>query len=154
MVAPLRPALVFIGFMAAGKSTAALEAAAALGETAADSDALLELELGESIQSYFASHGEAAFRQAEERLVCALLDRADGGVIALGGGAVTSPRIRAALTRHTTVLVDVDLETAWERACGHARPLAPGPRPTTRSSTPRARGSTARRTARAASRAA
>ena len=54
--------------MAAGKSTAALEAAAALGETAADSDALLELELGESIQPYFARHGEAAFRAAEERL--------------------------------------------------------------------------------------
>jgi len=124
VVAPLRPALVFIGFMAAGKSTAALEAAAALGETAADSDALLELELGESIQSYFASHGETAFRAAEERLVCALLERADGGVIALGGGAVASARIRHALQRHTTVLVDVDLGTAWERACGQDRPLA------------------------------
>jgi shikimate kinase / 3-dehydroquinate synthase len=122
--APLRPALVFIGFMAAGKSTAALEAATALGETAADSDALLEVELGDTIQSYFVRHGEAAFREAEERLVCALLDRVDGGVIALGGGAVTSPRIRHALARHTTVLVDVDLETAWARACGQARPLA------------------------------
>jgi shikimate kinase/3-dehydroquinate synthase len=125
---PLSPALVFIGFMAAGKSTAALEAAAALGATVADSDALLELELGESIESYFARHGEAAFRAAEERLVCALLDRADGGVIALGGGAVTSPRIREAMARHTTVLVDVDLETAWARARRHgpppARPLA------------------------------
>jgi shikimate kinase/3-dehydroquinate synthase len=124
VVAPLKPALVFIGFMAAGKSTAALEAAAALGENAADSDALLEAELGDTIQSYFARHGEAAFRAAEERLVCSLLDRADGGVIALGGGAVTSPRIQAALERHTTVLVDVDLETAWARACGQGRPLA------------------------------
>jgi shikimate kinase / 3-dehydroquinate synthase len=56
--------------------------------------------------------------------VGALLECADGGVIALGGGAVTSPRIRAALARHTTVLVDIDLETAWARACGQARPLA------------------------------
>jgi shikimate kinase/3-dehydroquinate synthase len=124
VVAALKPALVFIGFMAAGKSTAALEAAAALGETAADSDALLETELGDTIQSYFERHGEAAFRHAEEQLVCGLLERADGGVIALGGGAVTSPRIRDALKRHTTVLVDVDLETAWARACGQGRPLA------------------------------
>src|SRR4029077_17561550 len=58
VVAPLRPALVFIGFMAAGKSTAALEAATALGETAADTDALLEAEFGESIQAYFDREGE------------------------------------------------------------------------------------------------
>jgi 3-dehydroquinate synthase len=124
VVAALNPALVFIGFMAAGKSTAALEAAAALGETAADSDALLEQELGETIQSYFDREGEAAFRAAEERLVCGMLDRADGGVIALGGGAITSARVREALGRHTVVLVDVDLETAWSRACGEGRPLA------------------------------
>jgi shikimate kinase/3-dehydroquinate synthase len=124
VVAALTPALVFIGFMAAGKSTAALEAAAALGETAADSDALLEAEFGETIQSYFEREGEPAFRAAEERLVCALLDRAEGGVIALGGGAVTSPRVREALRRHTVVLVDIDLETAWTRACGEGRPLA------------------------------
>jgi shikimate kinase/3-dehydroquinate synthase len=124
VVAALKPALVFIGFMAAGKSTVALEAAAELGETAADSDALLEQELGETIQSYFAREGEAAFRAAEERLVGELLDRADGGVIALGGGAVTSARTREALRRHTVVLVDIDLETAWGRACGEGRPLA------------------------------
>src|SRR3954454_4021373 len=110
--------------MAAGKSTAAREAAAELGETAVDSDALLEAALGETIQSAFDRDGEAAFRAAEEELVVALLDRADGGVIALGGGAVTSPRTREALRRHTVVLVDVDLETAWERACGVGRPLA------------------------------
>src|SRR6185312_106382 len=124
VVAPLRPALVFIGFMAAGKSTAALEAAAALGESPADSDELLERELGTTIQEYFDRHGEPAFRAAEQRLVGALLDRADGGVIALGGGAVLSERTRAALRRHTVVLVDVDLETAWERAQGKGRPLA------------------------------
>ena len=53
-----------------------------------------------------------------------MLDRADGGVIALGGGAVLSERTRAALRRHTVVLVDVDLETAWSRAAGEGRPLA------------------------------
>jgi shikimate kinase / 3-dehydroquinate synthase len=122
--APLSPALVFIGFMAAGKSTAALEAAAALGTTALDSDELLERQFGETIQSYFDRAGEPAFRAAEEELVATMLERADGGVIALGGGALGSARTRAALARHTVVLVDVDLETAWARACGQGRPLA------------------------------
>jgi shikimate kinase/3-dehydroquinate synthase len=124
VAAPLKPALVFIGFMAAGKSTAALEAAAALGETGADTDELLEREFGESIQAYFDRAGEPAFRVAEEALVTRLLDRADGGVFALGGGAVLSARTREALRRHTVVLVDIDLDTAWERARGQGRPLA------------------------------
>ena len=42
MAAALKPALVFIGFMGAGKSRAAREAAAALGVPADDADALLE----------------------------------------------------------------------------------------------------------------
>ena len=120
MAAALNPALVFIGFMAAGKSTAALEAAAALGETAADSDALLEAELGERIQAYFDRAGEAGVPRRGGAARHAMLDRADGGVIALGGGAVLSERTRAALRRHTVVLVDVDLETAWGRAAARA----------------------------------
>jgi shikimate kinase/3-dehydroquinate synthase len=124
VAADLEPALVFIGFMAAGKSTAAREAAAALGVTADDADALLEAELGQSIQAVFERDGEAAFRAAEEKLAVGLLERADGGVIALGGGAVQSAAVRAALERHVTVLVDVDVDTAWNRAHGHGRPLA------------------------------
>ena len=68
MGAPLKPALVFIGFMAAGKSTAAAAAAAALGVPAADSDALLEQGFGETIQARFDREGEAAFRAAEDAL--------------------------------------------------------------------------------------
>ena len=96
-VAALKPALVFIGFMGAGKSRAAREAAAALGVAADDADALLEAELGRPIAGVFARDGEAAFRAAEEELAGALLETADGGVIALGGGALHSERVRAAL---------------------------------------------------------
>ena len=124
MVAALKPALVFIGFMAAGKSTAAREAAAALGVAVHDSDALLEAHFGAPLQAVFDLEGEPAFRAAEEALVTRLLDEADGGAIALGGGALGSARIRAALERHTVVLVDIDVDTAWSRAAGHGRPLA------------------------------
>ena len=122
--AQLSPALVFIGFMGAGKSTAAREAAAALGVACADADRLVEERLGEPIESYFDREGEGAFRAVEEEVVGELLERADGGVVSLGGGALGSERVRAALGAHTAVLVDVELETAWSRARGRGRPLA------------------------------
>jgi shikimate kinase / 3-dehydroquinate synthase len=123
-VAALKPALVFIGFMGAGKSRAAREAAAALGLVADDADALLEAKLGRPIADVFERDGEAAFRIAEEDLAGTLLETADGGAIALGGGALSSERVRAALARHVVVLLDVDLDTAWARAGESGRPLA------------------------------
>jgi 3-dehydroquinate synthetase/shikimate kinase len=124
VAAALKPALVFIGFMGAGKSRAAHEAAAALGVPAGDADALLEVDLGAPIADVFARDGEAAFRAAEEDLAGRLLETADGGVIALGGGALGSERVRAALGRHVVVMLDVDVDTAWERAHRSGRPLA------------------------------
>jgi shikimate kinase / 3-dehydroquinate synthase len=109
--------LVLIGFMGAGKSTAARALAGA------DSDALVEAELGCSIEAFFDREGEAAFREVEERVVCELLDRAPA-VVALGGGAVLSERVRAALREHTVALLEVDAETAWARAAKSGRPLA------------------------------
>jgi shikimate kinase / 3-dehydroquinate synthase len=112
----LQRALVFIGFMGAGKSTAAVEAAAALGVSALDSDLLLEQRLGHSLAHEFALHGEQAFRAREEQLVCELLEHAGPGtVIALGGGSVLSERVRHALAPHLTVLLEIDAHLAWER---------------------------------------
>jgi len=125
-MATLDRALVFIGFMGAGKTTAAHEVADALGVDALDSDALLEERLGHSIAEEFARSGEEAFRAKEEELVCELLG--DSGspqtVIALGGGSVLSERVRAALEPHLTVLLEVDVEEAWKRAGGVSRPLS------------------------------
>ena len=93
-----------------------------------DADQLLEARIGEPIETFFDRDGEAAFREREEELVDALLDRADGGVIALGGGALGSERVRDALHRHTVVLLDVDAETAWERVVRTGPPAGPRPR--------------------------
>jgi shikimate kinase/3-dehydroquinate synthase len=109
-------AIVFIGFMGAGKSTAAVELAKAFGVTALDSDRLLEERFGRPLEEEFELGGESAFRAAEERLVCELLAQAGpGSVIALGGGSILSERVRTALAPHLTVLLDVDLDLAWER---------------------------------------
>jgi len=117
-------ALVFIGFMGAGKTSAARAAASLLGERAVDADHEIERRLGTTIDDYFAGHGEAAFRQVEEEVVVELLERPPSAALSLGGGAVLSPRIREALARHTVVLLDVDVETAWRRCGNKRRPLA------------------------------
>jgi shikimate kinase/3-dehydroquinate synthase len=119
-----RVVLVFIGFMGAGKTSAARAAAGALGGRAVDADHEIERRVGSSIEEYFAAHGEAAFRAVEEEVVAGLLERPPTPVLSLGGGAVGSPRVRELLRRHTVVLLDVDVDTAWRRASHKRRPLA------------------------------
>jgi len=115
-------AIVFVGFMGAGKSEATRATADALGEEAVDADEEIERELGEPIASYFEREGEAAFRDHEERLALELVER--GGVVSLGGGAVESERVRDALRRHVVAWCRVDEDVAWERSRDTGRPLA------------------------------
>ena len=122
-----RRALVFVGFMGAGKSSAARSAAATLGVEPLDSDRELEREVGESLESYFDRVGEHEFRVREEEVVIRLLERSDARAIALGGGSLGSARVREALREHTVVLIEVDPGAAWRRASGKGRPLARDP---------------------------
>jgi 3-dehydroquinate synthase len=122
--------IVFIGFMAAGKTRAAQAVAERLGLGVIDTDELLERELGEPIASFFEREGETEFRRREERLVTSVLDALSGqvggasSVVALGGGAIESEAVQRALADHMPVWCDVDEEVAWERASGSDRPLA------------------------------
>jgi shikimate kinase / 3-dehydroquinate synthase len=118
-----RPALVFIGFMGAGK-TGAAQAARSAGMETIEADELLEGELGMSIASFFGHRGEEEFRSLEAAEVGQLLEDADGGVIALGGGAVCSDRVRRALDRHAVVWLQVSVDDAWRRVAGGDLPLA------------------------------
>ena len=109
--------------MGAGKTSAARSVAAELGVRALDADALIERRLGSSIEDWFSHHGERAFRDVEEEVVCELLASVEPAVVSLGGGAVLSERVRDALRDHTVVHLDVAPDTAWQRAGGR-RPLA------------------------------
>jgi shikimate kinase/3-dehydroquinate synthase len=119
----VRPALVFIGFMGAGKSTA-LAAAGDAGLETVEIDELMERELGMPITEAFEQLGEQGFREREAEVVGALLESADGGAIALGGGSILSERIRAALDRHIVVWLQVDARESWRRIAHSDRPLA------------------------------
>ncbi|HWA53152.1 MAG TPA: bifunctional shikimate kinase/3-dehydroquinate synthase [Solirubrobacterales bacterium] len=119
----MKPALVFIGFMGAGKSTA-LAAARDAGLATSEIDELMEAAFGKPIRQAFEEDGEDAFRAREAEVVGELLESADGGAIALGGGSVLSDRVRAALGRHVVVWLQVDAREAWRRIARSDRPLA------------------------------
>jgi shikimate kinase/3-dehydroquinate synthase len=117
--------LALIGFMGAGKSTLGREVAEVIGLPFIDVDELVADEYGDTITALFARDGEERFREVEEEWAVSMLESPDARVVALGGGAVESPRTREALRGHaTTVWLDVPLDTSWERARGSARPLA------------------------------
>ena len=120
-----RGAIVLVGFMGAGKTTAALQLGTDRGLRVSDVDQLIEVRRGATIEEIFADDGEAAFRALEEEVVCELLAQArQGEVVSLSGGAVGSERVRAALADHIVVWLDVDPALAWRRVGGGSRPLA------------------------------
>ncbi len=109
--------------MGSGKS-AALDVARLAGLETTEIDELMERELGMSIAAAFERDGEEIFRAREAEVVGELLERADGGAIALGGGSVLSERVREALGRHVVVWLQIDPDEAWRRIEGTGRPLA------------------------------
>jgi 3-dehydroquinate synthase len=124
MSVPPRRAIAFIGFMGAGKTTAARSAADALGTEAIDVDAVIERRVGKPIDRMFDEDGEAAFRAIEEQVTLELLNGSWARVLSLGGGAIGSEAVRAALSDQLVIWLDVDAETAWRRAQATVRPLA------------------------------
>jgi shikimate kinase len=123
-----RPALVVVGPPASGKTTVGTAVAAALGLAFRDTDADVEAETGTTVADLFISSGEPHFRALEERAVARALAEHDG-VLALGGGAVTSAATRQLLVAHgraggEVVRLDVDVASAARRAgLSRDRPL-------------------------------
>jgi len=110
--------------MGAGKSTIGAEVARLTERPFVDLDEEIEQRHG-PIPQIFGEQGEAEFRRIEEELLEEVLSREVLSVIALGGGAVLPERSRQRLAQRAfTVLVEVDVEKAWERVHGSARPLA------------------------------
>jgi shikimate kinase / 3-dehydroquinate synthase len=117
--------LALIGFMGAGKTTLAEAVAGRIGRRAVDADRLIEGRAQISIGAFFAQRGETEFRVAEASLVRETFRQSPPAVVALGGGAVKTPEVQSALReRAFTVLVDVDVETAWARSKDTDRPNA------------------------------
>jgi shikimate kinase len=111
--------LVLVGPPASGKTTVGTAVAAALGAVFRDTDRDIETAAGASVADVFVEHGEPHFRALEEQAVARALAEHEG-VLALGGGAVTSAASRELLVAYgraggTVVWLDVDLRSAAKR---------------------------------------
>ena len=113
------PVLVLVGPPASGKTTVGTGVAELLDLAFRDTDADIEDVVGTTIADLFVERGEPHFRALEEQAVARAL-AAHTGVLALGGGAVTSAATRGLLVAHgraggTVVWLDVDLPSAAKR---------------------------------------
>lgn len=129
----MTPRAVLIGLPGSGKTTCGRRLARRLGVGFADSDELVESLAGCTISEIFAREGESAFRDAEARAIAEALSGFDG-VMALGGGAVTTASTRRLLAGSgvPVVLLRARLDTLVRRVGrGADRPLLAG-RPRTR----------------------
>jgi shikimate kinase len=119
----MAPRVVLVGLPGSGKSTIGRRLAKALGVDLLDTDAAIEQQTGRRIPEIFATDGEKEFRRIEEAAVRAALAEHDG-VLSLGGGAVTSPGVRAALVGHTVVFLEISAAEGVRRTGGNTvRPL-------------------------------
>lgn len=123
------PQLVLVGPMGSGKTTVGTRVANRLRLAFVDSDREIEREAARSIPEIFASEGEQYFRALEERVIARLLAEHEG-ILALGGGAVTSPATRERLRDRLVVRLLLDADHARERiGSGMGRPVLAGDDP-------------------------
>ncbi|KDA05652.1 shikimate kinase [Microbacterium sp. CH12i] len=123
MSTPERLSVVLVGPMGAGKTSIGRKVAKLLGARFIDTDKRIVLEHG-PIADLFVEHGEAHFRELEREAVVAALD--EGGVVSLGGGAVTSAETRELLRQHPVVFLAVSPEAVADRIRSGTRPLLAG----------------------------
>ncbi len=107
--------IVLIGMMGAGKSSLGTRLAERLKLAFVDADAEVEVAAGMSIAEIFESHGEAAFRDGERRVIARLL-KVGPQVLALGGGAFVDAATRAeVLDKAISIWLDVPVDELVER---------------------------------------
>ena len=125
------PRAVLVGLPGAGKSTVGAELARLLGVAFADSDELVVRRTGRTVGDIFASDGEPAFRELEAGVIAQALAGFDG-VLALGGGAVTTESVRRCLAGAgvPVVLLTAAQDDLVARLAGtESRPLLAGDLP-------------------------
>ncbi len=111
----VRQNIVLVGLPGVGKSSVGRRLAHRLDLPFVDADNEIEDAAGMSIPDIFTTHGEAAFREGETRVITRLLQ--DGPqVVATGGGAFMSADTRDAIAAHgISVWLDASNEVLVSR---------------------------------------
>lgn len=112
--------LLLIGARGSGKTAVGRRAAERLGAPwrFLEMDEVLVTRLGMPISDFFATHGEAAFRD-EERALLAEIGQGRRQIVACGGGvAGTAESLAAARAAGTLVWLDAPISVLLERRLG------------------------------------
>ncbi|MDP6352510.1 MAG: shikimate kinase [Alphaproteobacteria bacterium] len=122
--------LVLVGLMGAGKTTIGRRLAQRLKLRFVDADSEIEAAAGCTISDIFATHGEAAFREGERRVIARLIGETPC-VLATGGGAFIDPGTRALIAKNAISLwLRADLDVLYKRVIRRSnRPLLAKGRP-------------------------
>jgi shikimate kinase len=118
--APARPLVVLIGPPGAGKSSVGPLVADRLGVEFRDTDAEVGAAAGKPVSDIFVEDGEEAFRELERAAVASALGRgsalrAQGGVLALGSGAVLDEGVQHLLAGLPVVYLSASFGTVARR---------------------------------------
>ncbi len=115
--------VVLVGPPTAGKSSIGALLARELGVPFADTDALVARAARKPVGEVFVDDGEQVFRELERGAVARGLDavRPEGGVLALGSGAVLDPDVRRMLAGTVVVYLEAEFATVAKRT-GMDRP--------------------------------
>ncbi len=107
--------VVLVGLMGAGKSAIGKRLAVELDLPFVDADDEIEAAAGKTISDIFKEHGEAHFRDGEQRVIARLLgDRAQ--VLATGGGAYMNEMTQANIKDGgISIWLKADLDVLMER---------------------------------------
>lgn len=115
-------AVVFVGPMAAGKTSLGRKVAKDLGIPFVDTDAVFVRRYG-AITEFFSARGEPEFRRIEAEIIAEELARPGTRIVALGGGAVLAEPTRALLRDHPVVLLMTTQAAVLRTANLSRRPL-------------------------------
>ena len=110
-------AIVLVGPPSAGKTSVGLLLAAELGVPFADTDDLVAAAAGKPVGDIFIEDGEQVFRELERGAVARGLDAVgpEGGVLALGSGAVLDPDVRRMLAGQVIIFLEAGFATVARR---------------------------------------
>ena len=112
--------LVLVGPMGVGKTTVGKKLAKELKTSFADTDKIIASEHG-SISSLFERLGEPGFREIESNVLAKCLQ--GSGIVATGGGVVTTESNRMLLKNHNVIYLATDGNNVSSRISTRNRPL-------------------------------
>ena len=123
----LRQTVVLVGLMGAGKTQVGRRLGARLNAPFYDSDQEVEAAAGMSVSDIFSVHGEAAFRDAERKVIKRLITGSPC-VVATGGGAYMNAETRTHVATHArSIWLRATLEVLHARTSrSKRRPLLVG----------------------------